>query len=167
MVPLPAPEVRFATLDDLDWCVQYVERLDDPERCRRSIENDEILLAEVEDVVIGYIRWEFLWLAQPLLDDIRVQSEHRGQGVGRAMLRFLAAHLRSDGYDSLVSSSGTDRPRAQQWHRAMGFYECGILTGFNDGIGELFFRLDLSRDLPETSSRRDADPEDEESDLLD
>lgn len=145
MDTLSDPHVRFATLDDLDWCAQNVERLDDPERCRRSIENDEIVLVELEEVVVGYLRWEFLWLAQPILDDISVAEEQRGQGVGRALLAFLAAHLRSQSYDSLVSSSGTNRPLAQQWHRAMGFYECGILTGFRDGIGELFFRLDLTR----------------------
>ena len=44
----------------------------------------------------------------------------------------------------LYSSSQADEPEAQAWHRRMGFEECGIVSGINEGgIGEVFFRRPL------------------------
>ena len=36
-----------------------------------------------------------------------------------------------------------DEPAPQSWHRHMGFAECGVISGLNEGIGEIFFVKDL------------------------
>jgi hypothetical protein len=52
--------------------------------------------------------------------------------------------LRSAGHSAFLSSSQVDEPNPQAWHRHMGFVECGILAGLNEGgVGELFFRKEL------------------------
>ena len=44
-----------------------------------------------------------------------------------------------------MSSSQADEPEPQTWHRAIGFEECGIISGLNEGgIGEIFFRKKLN-----------------------
>ena len=45
---------------------------------------------------------------------------------------------------ALYSSSQVDEPPPQAWHRHMGFQECGIIAGINEGgVGEVFFRKAL------------------------
>lgn len=48
----------------------------------------------------------------------------------------------------LYSSSQANEAEPQQWHRHMGFAECGIINGINDGIGEVLFVKPLSRTHP-------------------
>ena len=137
--------VRFAAADDLDACLQLDDTVDDV--IRRKIEASQIIVAQREGDLLGYLRLEYLWSRTPYIGLIRVRSPCRRQGIGRAILAFLEAFLRDQGYKQLLSSSQVDEPAAQAWHRAVGFEECGILSGINeDGIGEVFFRKALTNE---------------------
>ena len=137
--------VRFAAGDDLDACLQLDDTVVDV--IRRKIEANQIIVAQREGDLFGYLRLEYLWSRTPYIGLIRVRSQCRRQGIGRAILAFLEAFLRDQGYKQLLSSSQVDEPAAQAWHRAVGFEECGILSGINeDGIGEVFFRKALTNE---------------------
>ena len=131
--------VRFASLSDLDFVAQdhYIPA----DVVRRKIDDQEVVVALRNDAPVGHIRLEYLWSLVPYLALIYVQPDHRRQGVGRAMLRYLESFLRHQGYETLYSSSQADEPSPQAWHRAVGFVECGFIAGINPGqIGEIFFR---------------------------
>ncbi len=95
---------------------------------RRKIGLSEIVLSEVRDERVGYLRLEYLWSKIPYVGLIRVQEEFRRLGVGRAIVGFLDKFLRENGYKVLMSSSQVNEPSAQAWHRAVGFEECGIIA---------------------------------------
>jgi GNAT superfamily N-acetyltransferase len=66
---------------------------------------------------------------------------YQKHGYSRHFLEFVEEYLRNMGFDVLFSSSQVDDPNLQAWYRHMGFEECGIINGINDGgIGEVFFR---------------------------
>jgi ribosomal protein S18 acetylase RimI-like enzyme len=133
---------RFALPSDLDFVGQDQYLL--PEIVRRKIEWREIIVAEVNDGLAGYLRLEYLWAKVPYIALIRVLPEYRGQGVGKALLMFVEEFLRAAGQSTLYSSSQANEAEAQAWHRHAGFEECGIINGINeDGIGEVFFRKEL------------------------
>ena len=135
--------IRFATPDDLDWCVTQDHQVL-PGVIARKIEIDEILVGECAGQRVGYLRLEYLWSIVPYIALIWVPENCRRQGVGRAMLAFLEAFLRGKGHTLLMSSSQADEPGPRAWHRHMGFAECGILAGINvGGVGEVFFRKAL------------------------
>jgi len=137
-------EVRFARTDDLAWCIAEDDLVDEVV-IRRKIELNEIIAAEIEGQIVGYLRLEYLWSMVPYVGVIFIQEEYQSQGIGRAILRFLEAFLRSKGHKMLLSSSQVNEPSSQAWHRAVGFQECGILAGINEGgIGEVFFRKSLT-----------------------
>ena len=131
--------VRFATLDDLQFVHQ--DRYIATDVVRRKIEWKEVIVAEINGNLMGYLRLEYLWSVIPCIGLIRVVAEHRGKGVGKAMLRYTEEYLREKGYEWLYSSSQVNEPEAQSWHRKVGFKECGLIAGINEGeIGEVFFR---------------------------
>ncbi len=135
--------VREATTADLDFVRQdgYLS----PEIVARKIEWHEVVIAECDGRQVGYVRLEYLWSLVPYIGIIRVSQDHRRRGVGRAMLGFVEATLREQGHTALYSSSQANEPEPQAWHRHMGFEECGIIAGINDGgIGEVFFRKRLN-----------------------
>ena len=136
--------VRFAGPEVLEWCV-VEDNLVTEQVIRHKIINDEIIIAELDGQPIGYLRLEYLWSNIPYIGVIFVIELYRNEGIGRKILAFLEDHLRSRGHDALYSSSQTNEPEPQAWHRSVGFMESGIISGFNEGgIGEVFFRKSLS-----------------------
>lgn len=122
---------------------------------RRKIEATEVLVAEVDGAAAGYLRIEYLWSRIPYITLIRVLPEYRQQGVGRALLACLEEKLRDAGHELLLSSSEATEPSPQDWHRHMGFEDCGRLEGVNaDGVDEVFFRRDLrpTENIPTSAS---------------
>jgi predicted GNAT superfamily acetyltransferase len=86
----------------------------------------------------------YLWSEVPFIDLIIIQESFQKHGLSRLLLGFVEEHLRAKGFDQLYSSSQIDEPIPQAWHRHVGFKECGMITGLNEGgIGELFFRKAL------------------------
>ncbi len=129
--------IRFARLEDLKFAHQ--DRYIPVEVVKRKIELQEVVVAEWNGKRAGYVRLEYLWSDTPYIALIRVLEEYRRQGIGKALLRFIEAFLRDKGHKALYSSSQADEPEPQAWHRHVGFEECGIISGINDGIGEVFF----------------------------
>jgi GNAT superfamily N-acetyltransferase len=136
--------VRFAGPEVLEWCV-VEDNLVTEQVIRHKIINDEIIIAELDGQPIGYLRLEYLWSNIPYIGVIFVIELYRNEGIGRKILAFLENHLRSRGYNALYSSSQTNEPEPQAWHRSVGFVESGIISGINEGgVGEVFFRKSLT-----------------------
>lgn len=58
-----------------------------------------------------------------VLEGIWVASPYRRQGIGRALLAFIAAFLRARGHVELGSDTELDNRAAQAAHRGWGFAE--------------------------------------------
>jgi GNAT superfamily N-acetyltransferase len=131
---------RRATIEDLDFVSQdgYLP----PEILERKIAQGECFLVEEGCQPVGYLRLEYLWSLIPYIALIHIQEQRRKQGFSRVLLAFVIDTLREKGHNCLYSSSQVDEPTPQAWHRHIGFKECGVLCGVNDGgVGEIFFRL--------------------------
>ncbi|HCR71304.1 MAG TPA: hypothetical protein DIW23_07675 [Anaerolineae bacterium] len=108
----------------------------------RKILGQEVIVLEAENQIIGLIRYDLLWSTVPFLSLIFIEENYRGKGYSRQMLEFLKMHLRSEGYVALLSSSQTDEPEAQNWHRHIGFKSNGIIENIaDDDVGEVVFRM--------------------------
>jgi GNAT superfamily N-acetyltransferase len=134
--------IRFANPADLDFVQQDQYLL--PEIVQRKIEWREVIVAESNGSPAGYLRLEYLWSKIPFIALIRVLPQHRRQGVGKALLTFIECFLREQRHITLYSSFQVDEAEPQAWHRRVGFEECGVIAGINEGeIGEVFFRKQL------------------------
>ena len=134
--------IRFATSADLDFVRQ--DGFIPIKIVERKIEQEEVIVAERNGKLIGYMRLEYLWSLIPYIALINITPEYRRRGVGKAILRFTESFLRDRGHNALYSSSQANEPEPQTWHRHVGFEECGVIAGINKGgIGEIFFRKSL------------------------
>lgn len=137
--------VRFAIEKDIEACISF-----DHSKKRgiisNKIEMKEIIVAEYDAAIIGYLKIEYIWSILPYISLIYIKKEFRGNGIGTKMLKFLESFLLSKGYRLLLSSSQVNEIEPQSWHRSKGFEECGILSGINEGgIGEVFFKKMLAK----------------------
>ena len=108
---------------------------------RRTLAEKDVVIAEQDGRRVGYLRLERLWSRLPFIALITVDAVCRRRGVGRAMLAFLEDRLARDGHAVIYSSSQSNEPEPQRWHRHMGFSGCGRIRGINpDGSDEVFFR---------------------------
>jgi len=135
--------VRFAVLADLGFVRR--DGFIPQEVIARKVAQSEVFVAEAGGQPVGYLRLEYLWSLVPYVALIWVKLGCRRQGVGRAMLAFVEEFLRQNGHDVVYSSSQVNEPASQAWHRHVGFEECGVINGINEGgISEIFFRKLLS-----------------------
>ena len=141
-MPLGNLSTRFAILADLDFVQQEHHLL--AASVQHKIKSQEIIVAELNGSLVGYLRLEYLWSRVPYIALVHVLPEDRRQGVGKSLLAFAEEFLREQGHQALYSSSQVDEAEPQAWHRHVGFEECGVIAGINEGgIGEVFFRKQL------------------------
>ena len=134
--------IEFASLSEISSIAEWDRELSSAQLLWK-LQHNEIIIARNEAGIAGFIRLEYLWSKQPYIGLIRVKTEEQRQGIGRGMLIFLEKHLVARGKSKLYSSSQADEADPQRWHRHVGFKECGIINGINDGIGEMMFVKDL------------------------
>ncbi len=133
------PISRFANLSDLDFVSQdsFIPR----DSVARKIELNEVIVAEIKGQAVGYLRLEYLWSLVPYIALITVEDTFRRKGVGKSLLAFASTYLAERGHEWLYSSSQANEPEPQDWHRHMGFVDCGMIAGINEGgVSEIFFR---------------------------
>jgi len=131
--------VRSAAIEDLAFVSQdgYLPR----EVVLQKIQHGECFVVLLDGELAGYLRLEFLWSLVPYITLIHVTDTFQKRGCSRKLLDFVIQQLQNEGFDVLYSSSQANEPEPQAWHRHMGFEECGMIGGINDGgIGEIFFR---------------------------
>jgi ribosomal protein S18 acetylase RimI-like enzyme len=132
--------VRYAGLEDIA-ALRELDRWPKEAAWQHKIRAEEVIVATRAEMLVGLIRFEVLWTTVPFMSLILVCPECRGQGVSRLLLGFLESELKRRGYMALLSSSQTNEPEPQAWHRHMGFQENGLIEHIADeGVGELVFR---------------------------
>lgn len=133
-------KIRFADLNDLESCVE-LDLHKNIDKIKNKISMKEVIVAEINNEVIGCLKIEYIWTHLPFISYIVIKKEFRASGVGKSMLSFLEKYLKDNGQTILLSSTMSDAVNPQKWHLKMGFVECGMLCGINDdGVGEIFFK---------------------------
>lgn len=131
--------IRFGNLADEDD-VTHGDSHVPPRILKWKLRHQEIVVAKYGEDHVGYLRLEHLWSKYPYIGLIVVHPDCRKSGIGKGMLTFLEQDLRTKGHPALYSSSQVNESAPQEWHRRMGFQECGMINGINEGsIGEVFF----------------------------
>jgi N-acetylglutamate synthase-like GNAT family acetyltransferase len=135
--------IRYAESTDLS-AVMNLDTSLSGEQIQWKLQNKEFVIVQDGNELVGFIRLEYLWSKHPYIGLIRVSPTHQRKGIGKRLLAFVEKNLSEKGISKLYSSSQADEAEPQQWHRHVGFTECGVINGINEGVGELFFVKELT-----------------------
>jgi GNAT superfamily N-acetyltransferase len=136
--------IRHATSDDLPRLLELYRLLDvgaEPElglaKARRvfdalaSVQGHDIYVAESEEGVVGTFALIFIdGLAHGarcfgLVEDVVVATDARGQGIGKAMMRFAMQRCAERRCYKLALSSHLRREEAHRFYEGLGFAQHG------------------------------------------
>lgn len=137
------PIIRLAEAPDI---VQLIKIDPSPKEVALvlKIVAKEVIVLVIDEEIVGVIRYAVLWTTVPFMGLIWIKETYRKKGYSLLLLDFLKNHLRQQGFVSLLSSSQTDEPEPQAWHRRIGFKSNGIIENINDDdVGEIVYRLML------------------------
>lgn len=115
--------IREAMADDLPFLAEHDSHVQ-IDVLEGLVERGQILVAEEEGTLRGWLRWNLFWDEIPFMNMLLVMKEHRGRGIGNSLLESWEGHLRNTGYDSVLTSSLADE-QAQHFYRRRGYLDCG------------------------------------------
>ncbi len=133
------PVVRAAASADASFLIEHDHV--GPDVIAGRIQAGQILVAENDGVLVGWLRWNLFWDEIPFMNKLYVLEPHRGHGVGNALMDTWEKSARHDGHEVVMTSSQADES-AQHLYRKRFYVDCGALVLPNQAA-ELVFRKAL------------------------
>jgi len=111
-----------AYFDDEGWGAD-VERIveGDLERLRSGPTDRPLFVARVGGDLAGSVQLKRLDDARVEVKRLYVRPEHRGDGIGRALVETLIEETRDDGYETLLMGLSPYHERAAALYESLGF----------------------------------------------
>ena len=139
--------MKTRTATDADW--PYLKALneiivyDQPDLfMHEQVKLGRVVVAEINEKVIGYALWQIIWGNTPILALLKVFPEHQKQGAGKNLIVEIEKRIKKEGFNHYMSSSTADNQSAQIYHEKMGFKNVGTLNMWHGE--EVFFKKDLT-----------------------
>ena len=133
-------EIRLPDRDDVDALMSLATDVISAERAgpfvRSHLDRHHLLVAEVEDEVVGFIAYRTDWFQCTLVSLVSVKKDHRRRGVARALYKAVENISPSP---RLFSSTEETNAIAIRMHTALGFHPSGHIDNLPQGYRELLF----------------------------
>jgi ribosomal protein S18 acetylase RimI-like enzyme len=120
----------------MDLAIELLGRERAGPAVRSHVERHHLLVAAVEDRVVGFVAYRTDWFQCTLVTMIAVHKDHRRQGVARALYRAVEAMSPSP---RLFSSTEETNAASIRMHTALGFAPSGHIDNLPQGYRELLF----------------------------
>lgn len=139
------PEIRMAVAADLDtlFGLDQVAR-SEAERCAciaRAVAEQRAWVVARAGQVRGYAVISHDFFGRSFLELVYIGEEHRGQGLGPALLRHLETQSRSG---SLFTSTNESNRHMQHVLGRLGYERCGIIHNLDPGDPEIVYVKQLA-----------------------
>ena len=132
--------VRTATGDDLGFLRDGDRHVRDA-ALRDALRGGRVLVAEVDGVRVGWLRWGLFWDEIPFLNLLFVLEGLRGRGSGAALVDAWERWARSAGHTTVLTSTLASES-AQHFYRRLGYVDTGSLLLPGEAT-EIVLRKDL------------------------
>jgi ribosomal protein S18 acetylase RimI-like enzyme len=132
--------IRTATRYDIEWLSAQNTHIS-PSMLERKISAHEFLLAGEDETPTGFLRFGLFWDAIPFMNQLWVEPDRRGAGIGRQLVGFWEERMRARGFSLVLTSTLADEP-AQHFYRKLGYIDSGALILPGESL-EIIFRKSL------------------------
>jgi ribosomal protein S18 acetylase RimI-like enzyme len=96
------------------------------ERLRHKIEQGKVIIIKAQDKPVGWLRYGLFWDLIPMMNMLMIETDYRGQGLGRKLVEFWESEMAKQGYKQLMTSTLSDE-QAQHFYRKLGYKDAGAL----------------------------------------
>jgi ribosomal protein S18 acetylase RimI-like enzyme len=121
-------KITYTIVDVPSYIKQY--GLEDEFDPASYVSNPEriVFYASVDDQLAGQIRVSKHWNAYAYIEDIAVEENYRGQGVGRALMESAIAWAKSRGFPGMMLETQSNNVAGCRLYERCGFELCGFDT---------------------------------------
>lgn len=97
-----------------------------PQDLAHLVSLGRVMVAEVDAVAVGCLRWGLFWEQVPFMNLLWVVEQWRGKGIGTTLVETWERALVAQGH-GLVLTSTSSAERAQHLYRRLGYVDSGSL----------------------------------------
>ena len=116
----------YATHKHFEWLKARDNHISEV-NLKHKISAQEIIVAESEDVILGWLRFGFFWDSIPFMNMLYIEDRHRGEGIGKRLLEFWESEMKKQNHKFIMTSSQANED-AQHFYRKFAYSDVGSFT---------------------------------------
>jgi len=129
-------KIRYAEIKDYLWLKEHDRHISE-ETLKTKIEAKEIYVAEENNELIGWLRYNLFWDNIPFMNLLYFPEEYRRRGMGRKLVNYWENEMKEKGYKNVLTSTLSNE-EAQHFYRKLGYTEIGGFKYLDEAL-ELMF----------------------------
>ena len=133
-------KIRVAKIDDKEIILKYDKHILETE-LGTSILLGRVIVAELNDKFIGWLRWNLFWDNTPFMNMLYLIEEYRNMGYGKQLVMFWENLMKENNY-KLVMTSTLSNENAQHFYRRLNYIDSGSLLLKGEAL-EIIFTKEL------------------------
>ena len=119
-------EIRTAVDHDIDQIIK-LEHLISLDLLKEKVKNMEVLVCLKDDIIIGVLRFGWLWDIFPFINYLWIIEKYRKQVIGKQLVDHLIYLTKNKNNNAVFTSTQADE-EAQHFWRKIGFEDSGGFT---------------------------------------
>ena len=130
--------------------IRYAEETDIPilsehdkhifkEELENSVRLKRILALFVDEILVGWLRYNLFWDNTPFMNMLYILEGARGRGYGKELVTFWENEMRRKGYDRVLTSTLSNE-QAQFFYRKLGYTDIGSLLLPDEPLEIIFLK---------------------------
>ena len=130
--------IRYAEETDIPILSEHDKHISKTE-LKNCIRLKHILVLFVDEVFVGWLRYNLFWDSTPFMNMLYVLEGMRGKGYGKEFVTFWENEMRQKGYDRVLTSTLSNE-QAQFFYRKLGYTDTGSLLLPNEPLEIIFLK---------------------------
>jgi Acetyltransferases len=131
-------KIEFATENDLNEISRLDEHISRAELAS-LIPMKRVIVARDNNELCAWLRYGLFWDNIPFMNMIFVLEDYQGKGLGKRLVEFWEAEVKSLGFHKIMTSTLSNE-QAQHFYRKLGYKDCGSLLLPGEALEILFLK---------------------------
>lgn len=115
--------IRYATKEDVTILSSYDKHISKKE-LENAIELKRILIAEENNIFIGWLRYNLFWDNTPFMNMLYILEDYRSKGYGKCLVGYWENEMKSLKFDTVLTSTQSNE-YSQHFYMKLGYQVIG------------------------------------------